>query len=60
MLITLAAFIAGSVIGTWQWHLWRDVPGYAPFILIAELRGTGWDRHQPADLCLGVAGQCLV
>ena len=33
MLITLAAFIAGSVIGTWQWHLWRDVPGYAPFSL---------------------------
>lgn len=33
MLITLAAFIAGSVVGTWQWHLWRDVPGYAPFSL---------------------------
>ncbi len=33
MLITLAAFIAGSVIGTWQWHLWLDVPGYAPFSL---------------------------
>ena len=33
MLITLAAFIAGSFIGTWQWDLWRDVPGYAPVSL---------------------------
>lgn len=33
MLITLAAFIVGSVIGTWQWDLWLDVPGYAPFSL---------------------------
>lgn len=33
MLITLAAFIAGSVIGTWHWHLWTDAPGYAPFSL---------------------------
>ncbi len=33
MLITLVAFIAGSVIGTWQWDLWRDAPGYAPVSL---------------------------
>ena len=30
MIITLAGFIAGSVIGTWQWSLWQDVPQLAP------------------------------
>jgi uncharacterized protein len=33
MLITLAAFIAGSLIGTWQWQLWQGVPGVPPFAL---------------------------
>ncbi|MBL4819655.1 MAG: YeeE/YedE family protein [Gammaproteobacteria bacterium] len=33
MLVTLAAFIAGSVIGTWHWSMWQDVPGFAPFAL---------------------------
>lgn len=33
MLVTLAAFIAGSVIGTWQWSSWQGVPGFAPFAL---------------------------
>ena len=33
MLITLTAFIAGSVIGSWQWHLWRDVSGIGPVSL---------------------------
>ena len=33
MLITLAAFIVGSVMGTWQWSLWQDVPGIAPISL---------------------------
>lgn len=33
MLITLAAFIVGSVIGTWHWQLWLDVPGFAPVSL---------------------------
>ncbi len=33
MLITLASFIAGSLLGTWQWHLWQGVPGFAPFSL---------------------------
>jgi uncharacterized membrane protein YedE/YeeE len=31
MLVTLAAFIAGSVIGTWHWSAWQGVPGIAPF-----------------------------
>ncbi len=34
MLITLAAFICGSVIGTWQWSLWQDVPGLEPVSLL--------------------------
>jgi uncharacterized protein len=33
MLITLAAFVAGSLLGTWQWSLWQGVPGFAPFSL---------------------------
>lgn len=41
MLITLAAFIAGSVLGTWQWSMWQEVPGAAPFSL-AQNFGTVW------------------
>lgn len=41
MFITLAAFIAGSVLGTWQWSLWQGVPGVAPFSL-AQNFGTAW------------------
>lgn len=33
MLITLAAFVAGSLLGTWQWSLWQGAPGFAPFSL---------------------------
>jgi len=33
MLITLAAFIAGSLLGTWQWQLWQGVPGIQPIAL---------------------------
>ncbi|MDA1369330.1 MAG: YeeE/YedE family protein [Proteobacteria bacterium] len=33
MVITLAGFILGSLIGTWQWSLWQDVPGFAPVSL---------------------------
>lgn len=33
MLVTLVAFIAGSLLGTWQWHLWQDVPGLSPIVL---------------------------
>jgi len=31
--VTLAAFIAGSLLGSWQWDLWQDVPGFAPIAL---------------------------
>ena len=41
MLITLAAFIAGSVIGTWHWSLWQDVPGLAPVALSANFGVAG-------------------
>ena len=40
MLITLAAFIVGSVIGTWHWSLWQDVPGFEPVSLSASF-GVG-------------------
>ena len=33
MFITLAAFIAGSLLGTWQWQLWQGVPGIQPIAL---------------------------
>jgi uncharacterized protein len=33
MLVTLAFFIIGSLLGTWQWSLWQGVPGLAPFAL---------------------------
>jgi uncharacterized protein len=33
MVVTLAAFICGSVIGTWHWSLWQDVPGFEPIAL---------------------------
>ena len=41
MLVTLAAFIAGSVLGTWQWSSWQDVPGLAPFSLSANFGAIG-------------------
>ena len=41
MLITLAAFIVGSVIGTWHWSLWQDVPGFAPVSLSASFGAGG-------------------
>lgn len=41
MVITLAAFIAGSVIGTWQWDLWQDVPGFAPVALSQSFGAAG-------------------
>ena len=33
MLVTLAAFICGSVIGSWHWSLWQDVPSFEPIAL---------------------------
>ncbi len=40
MLVTLAAFIAGSLIGSWQWGFWQTVPSLAPFAL-TERFGVG-------------------
>ena len=41
MLITLTAFIFGSVLGTWQWSMWQDVPAVAPFSLSQNF-GSIW------------------
>jgi len=41
MLITLTAFIVGSVLGTWQWSMWQDVPAVAPFSLSQNF-GSIW------------------
>ncbi len=41
MLVTLAAFVAGSVLGSWQWSLWQGVPGLAPFSLSANFGVIG-------------------
>ena len=37
MLLTLAAFITGSVIGTAQWDMWQEVPRAEPYALSQEL-----------------------
>jgi uncharacterized membrane protein YedE/YeeE len=36
MLITLLAFIAGSLLGSWHWPVWQDAPGFAPTALSAS------------------------
>jgi uncharacterized membrane protein YedE/YeeE len=41
MIITLVAFIAGSVLGTWQWPMWQGIPSVAPFSL-AQNFGSVW------------------
>ena len=33
MLVTLASFIAGSVLGTLHWQSWQGVPGFEPMAL---------------------------
>ncbi len=40
MLVTLAAFVVGSVIGTWHWSSWQDAPGLAP-VSLADRFGPG-------------------
>jgi len=40
MLVTLAAFIAGSVLGSWHWSAWQSAPALAPVALSSEL-GVG-------------------
>ncbi|MCG8415589.1 MAG: YeeE/YedE family protein [Pseudomonadales bacterium] len=41
MLITLAAFIAGSLLGSWHWSSWRDAPGLEPVALTASFGAIG-------------------
>ncbi len=41
MLITLAAFVVGSVIGTWHWSVWQYAPGFAPVALSANFGVVG-------------------
>jgi uncharacterized membrane protein YedE/YeeE len=36
MVVTLAMFIVGSVIGAWHWAAWQDAPGFAGVSLTAE------------------------
>jgi len=36
MVITLAAFIAGSVLGAWHWSQWQDASGLEPISLLEE------------------------
>ena len=41
MLVTLAGFIAGSVIGTYHWQNWQSVPGFEPIALSGQFGVTG-------------------
>ena len=41
MLVTLAGFIAGSLIGTWHWPAWQGVPRLAPFSLLENYGALG-------------------
>lgn len=41
MLVTLAGFIAGSLIGTWHWPAWQGVPALAPFSLLENYGALG-------------------
>ncbi len=41
MVVTLAAFIAGSLLGSWQWDLWQDAPGFAPVALSQKFGVVG-------------------
>lgn len=41
MLVTLAGFIAGSLLGTWHWQSWQGVPRLAPFSLLENFGAIG-------------------
>lgn len=41
MLITLSAFIIGSVLGSWHWGLWQRAPALEPVALSSEFGATG-------------------
>jgi uncharacterized membrane protein YedE/YeeE len=41
MIVTLLAFIAGSVIGAWHWPAWQKAPGLPPLSLLSEFGTAG-------------------
>jgi uncharacterized membrane protein YedE/YeeE len=41
MLVTLAAFVVGSVLGAWHWPMWQAAPGFAPFSLLEHFGLAG-------------------
>jgi len=41
MLVTLSAFIAGSVLGSWHWSAWQAAPALAPVALSSEFGVSG-------------------
>ncbi|MGE0621103.1 MAG: YeeE/YedE family protein [Pseudomonadales bacterium] len=41
MIVTLLAFIAGSVLGAWHWPAWQDAPQLAPFSLLEHFGAPG-------------------
>jgi uncharacterized protein len=41
MVVTLLAFIAGSVIGAWHWPLWQQAPRLAPVSLLQQFGTAG-------------------
>lgn len=40
MVITLLAFIAGSVLGTWHWSLWQAAPSFPPIALSQQFNSS--------------------
>jgi len=41
MLVTLLAFIAGSVLGAWHWPVWQNAPELAPVSLLQHFGSVG-------------------
>jgi uncharacterized membrane protein YedE/YeeE len=41
MIVTLLAFIAGSVLGAWHWPNWQGAPKLAPFSLLQQFGTAG-------------------
>lgn len=41
MVVTLAAFVLGSVLGAWHWPFWQTVPGLGPFSLLEHFGLAG-------------------
>jgi uncharacterized protein len=39
IVLTLGGFIVGSTLAAWQFDLWKNLPGYAPYVLADHI---GW------------------